>query len=64
MCTKGDPLYVGTYEDQQRIAGDGDPFRTFQQTVETCALVICVSPSNTSAVRWMAWASRESFKWG
>lgn len=42
VCTKGDPLYVGTYEDQQRIAGDGDSFRTFQQTVETCALVICL----------------------
>ena len=42
VCTKGDPLYVGTYEDQQKIVGSGDPFRTFQQTVETCALVICL----------------------
>ena len=47
VCTKGDPLYVGTYGDQQRISGDGDPFRAFQQTVETSALVICL------------WVSRE-----
>lgn len=47
VCTKGDPLYVGTYADQQRITGYTDPFRTFQQTVETCALVICL------------WVSRE-----
>ncbi len=47
VCTKGDVLYVGTYEDQQKIVGKADPFRTFQQTVETCALVICL------------WVSRE-----
>lgn len=41
-CTKGDPLYIGTYEDQQDITGHTDPFRAFQQTVETCALVICL----------------------
>lgn len=41
-CTKGDPLYIGTYEDQQEITGHADPFRAFQQTVETCALVICL----------------------
>lgn len=42
VCTKGDSLYVGTYEDQQRIAGHKDPIQAFQQTVETCALVICL----------------------
>ena len=47
VCTKGDELYVGTYEDQQDITGHADPFRAFQQTVETCALVICL------------WVSRE-----
>lgn len=46
-CTGGDELYIGTYEDQQAIVGGGDPFRAFQQTVETCALVICL------------WVSRE-----
>lgn len=42
VCTREDALYVGTYADQQRITGYTDPFRTFQQTVETCALVICL----------------------
>ncbi len=42
VVTKGDTLYVGTYEDQQEITGRADPFRSFQQTVETCALVICL----------------------
>lgn len=42
VCTRGDSLYVGTYADQQEIAGHADPFRAFQQTVETCALVICL----------------------
>lgn len=46
-CTKGDALYIGTYEDQQDITGHADPFRAFQQTVETCGLVICL------------WVSRE-----
>ncbi|MCD8327280.1 MAG: DUF2264 domain-containing protein [Lachnospiraceae bacterium] len=40
--TRGDSSYVGTYEDQQEITGHENPFRTFQQTVETCALVICL----------------------
>ncbi len=42
VCTKGDVLYVGTYADQQDITGHENPFRAFQQTVETCALVICL----------------------
>lgn len=42
VCTKGDELYVGTYADQQEITGHADPFKPFQQTVETCALVICL----------------------
>ena len=41
-CTKGDPLYVGDYEELQNITEHADPFRPFQQTVETCALVICL----------------------
>lgn len=39
-CTKGDPLYVGDYETLQELSGDDNPLRAFQQTVETCALVI------------------------
>lgn len=41
-CTRGDELYVGTYGDQQELTGHADPYRAFQQTVETCALVICL----------------------
>lgn len=41
-CTKGDELYVGKYEDLQELAGNENPHRAFQQTVETCALVICL----------------------
>ncbi|MCR4587515.1 MAG: DUF2264 domain-containing protein, partial [Lachnospiraceae bacterium] len=40
--TESDPIYVGTYEELQDITGHKDPFRCFQQTVETCALVICL----------------------
>ena len=39
-CTKNDPIYVGTYEDLQEIDGWKNPERCFQQTVESCALVI------------------------
>ena len=40
VCTPGDNVYVSTYEELQDITGHKDPFRCFQQTVETCALVI------------------------
>lgn len=39
-CTKGDPVSVGRYDELQEMAGDYN--RAFQQTVETCALVICL----------------------
>lgn len=42
ICTPADEMFIGYYEDQQRVSGTKDPFRTFQQTVETCALVICL----------------------
>lgn len=45
--TKGDPLYVGSYDYLQEITEYANPFRCYQQTVETCALVIGL------------WASRE-----
>ncbi len=41
-CTRGDEHYVGTYEDLQEQTNHQDPTRCFQQTVETCALVICL----------------------
>lgn len=41
-CTKGDAVYIGRYGDLLELAEDTDTYRTFQQTVETCALVICL----------------------
>jgi len=41
-CTKGDSNSVGSYEEQLELAESKDTFRTFQQTVETCALVVCL----------------------
>lgn len=42
ICTRGDELFVGTYQDQMAMLEKEEPFRCFQQTVETCALVICL----------------------
>lgn len=42
ICTKGDPYGAGHYGELREISGTADPFRAFQQTVETCALVICL----------------------
>ena len=39
-CTKGSELYIGTYADLQEWTHHQDSYRSFQQTVETCALVI------------------------
>ncbi|MCR4656066.1 MAG: DUF2264 domain-containing protein [Lachnospiraceae bacterium] len=40
-CTEtGSPEYAGTYEEMQELSGKEDPFKPFQQTVETCALVV------------------------
>ncbi len=40
-CTdKESEEYAGSYEDMQELSGRKDPFSPFQQTVETCALVI------------------------
>lgn len=41
-CTCGDSICVGTYEDLQKMTNYENPYRAFQQTVETCALVICL----------------------
>lgn len=41
-CTKGDQLYVGDFDELKAIRGSDNPAYTFQQTVETCALVICL----------------------
>lgn len=41
-CTREDELSVGHYDELQKMSGDENPFRAYQQTVETCALVICL----------------------
>lgn len=41
-CTSGDSVYVGSYAECRELSKDPNPFRAFQQTVETCALVICL----------------------
>lgn len=41
-CTKGDKNYVGDFFELMNITQSKDPFRAFQQTVETCALVVCL----------------------
>ncbi len=51
-CTRGDAVYVGSYEDMQELRGRENPFQTFQQTVETSALVI-----GLQACRDQIWAS-------
>lgn len=56
-CTRGDELYVGTYADQQEATGHADPHRAFQQTVETCALVICLWVSREQI--WEAYSKEE-----
>lgn len=40
ICSKDDPYSAGHYEDMLAYSGDGQG--CFQQTVETCALVICL----------------------
>ncbi|MCR5596320.1 MAG: DUF2264 domain-containing protein [Lachnospiraceae bacterium] len=50
VCTPDDPLSVGTYEDLYKMTGCTDPVRPFQQTVESCALVIGLWES--SAAIW------------
>lgn len=56
-CTKGDPNYVGSYEALQEITNHADPFRCFQQTVETCALVICLEMSREEI--WETYTRKE-----
>lgn len=41
-CTKDGEYYVGDYEELKALSGDNNPYRAFQQTVETAALVICL----------------------
>lgn len=41
-CTRGDANSVGHFDELEKWANSDNPFQTYQQTVETCALVICL----------------------
>lgn len=41
-CTKGDPCCVLSLDMMQEASELSDPFNAYQQTVETCALVVCL----------------------
>ncbi len=56
-CSKTDEIYIGTYEELQDITEHADPFRAFQQTVETCALVIGLWASKS--VLWDTYTRQE-----
>ncbi len=56
-CTKGDPVYVGDYDFLQEETNHSDPFRCFQQTVETCALVLGLE--ETREVIWDTYTKEE-----
>lgn len=56
-CSRGDVVSAGSYEDLQDVTGHSDPFRTFQQTVETCALVICLDISRAEI--WETYTKEE-----
>lgn len=56
-CTREDEVYVGNYEDMQKLTGSADPFRCFQQTVESCALVIGLNACKEQI--WMNYTKEE-----
>ena len=47
ICSSDDPVSVGNYEEQLKTIGSRDRFSCFQQTVETCALVVCLNNSKS-----------------
>lgn len=56
-CTREDDVYVGNYEDMQELSGHTDPFRCFQQTVESCALVIGLQACREQI--WLSYTKEE-----
>lgn len=56
-CTKGDANYVLSYADMQAMEPETDPFRAYQQTVETSAVVICLWMSREEI--WETYSSAE-----
>lgn len=55
--TKGDSRYVRTYTEMAAEYAGGDKYRAFQQTVETCALVICLDA--TEGQIWQKYTQEE-----
>lgn len=60
--TPGDVLYAGSYDQMQLITQEqtgqpSDPFSTYQQTVETCALVIGLMESRSQI--WDTYTKKE-----
>jgi len=41
-CTPGDTNFVGSYSELKEWMNNQDEFAVFQQTVETCSLVVCL----------------------
>lgn len=56
-CTPGTAHYVLGYEELCRIEGRRKPLNLYQQTVETCALVICLWVSKSAI--WDAYGEGE-----
>ncbi len=56
-CTREDSNYAGDYDNLQELTGRSDPHRAFQQTVETCALVICLWMSRNEI--WDTYSKQE-----
>ena len=52
-----DELYIGTYQELKELTGNRDPFAFFQETVETCALVIGLYESGD--VLWESYTQKE-----
>lgn len=43
ICTPSDPYYVGSYDYLEQTTNRTGTFSAFQQTVETCSLVMCLT---------------------
>lgn len=56
-CTKGGSHYVGDYQSLQELSGNKNPYRAFQQTVETAALVICLDICRDEI--WLKYSQQE-----
>ncbi len=56
-CTRGDQVYVGNYGEMVKLTGAEGSFRSFQQTVETCALVIGLDACREQV--WMSYTREE-----